>query len=601
MQDVDKYIAEGERQLNNPVHYAQVTEDPTKNIAKKSNKIVDALKTNHHIDENTHKWAKTNPDSVRSPTFYHLPKVHKDPVNPPGRPIVSGVNGPTEKLSKLVDHWLVDIVKSLPSYVKDTTHMLKTIEEWNHDGPFPDAHLVTLDVVGLYTNIPHKEIEEAIASYLETGQMNGKIPPLSTIMEIVNFVLSNNFFSFEGKSYHQIYGTAMGTPMAPTVANLFMGWLEKKLLDNSPVTIEMKHWKRFIDDICILWLNPISELSRFETYINQIHPTIKFTVNSSPISLPFLDILIKLEHGIITTDLYTKATDAHSYLQYDSCHPSHCKNSIPFSQFMRLRRICSSDTKFDTQAKQMAKHFKHRGYPKKIIREAQTKARSIDRKDALIYKPKQQQNRVPFIVTHNPLNPPLRTWHNTHFDLLKANQRLKKAIPDLPILGERKCKSLRHLLMPSQLPRVNSVGPPGCQTCDKQRCIICRDHLVSGRTFTSDRTGESFNIRECMTCTTSGIIYLLYCAKCKCAQYTGETQNSLKTRFYLHRSEINRNKGTHVTEHFNQADHSVDDLRCIIIEKVYSNTLTRRLRRENFWMNKLQTVYPLGLNSVNHS
>ena len=317
--------------------------------------------------------------------------------------------------------------------------------------------------------------------------------------------------------------------------------------------------------------------------------------------MTFLDILIKLEHGIITTDLYTKATDAHSYLQYDSCHPSHCKNSIPFSQFMRLRRICSSDTKFDTQAKQMAKHFKHRGYPKKIIREAQTKARSIDRKDALIYKPKQQQNRVPFIVTHNPLNPPLRTWHNTHFDLLKANQRLKKAIPDLPILGERKCKSLRHLLMPSQLPRVNSAGPPGCQTCDKQRCIICRDHLVSGRTFTSDRTGESFNIRECMTCTTSGIIYLLYCAKCKYAQYTGETQNSLKTRFYLHRSEINRNKGTHVTEHFNQADHSVDDLRCIIIEKVYSNTLTRRLRRENFWMNKLQTVYPLGLNSVNHS
>ena len=114
-------------------------------------------------------------------------------------------------------------------------------------------------------------------------------------------------------------------------------------------------------------------------------------------------------------------------------------------------------------------------------------------------------------------------------------------------------------------------------------------------------TAKLFNIRESMTCTTSGIIYLLYCAKCKFAQYVGESQNSLKTRFYKHRSDINRNKGTYVTEHFNQADHSVNDLRCIIIEKVYSNTLTRRLRRENFWMNKLQTVYPLGLNSVNHS
>ena len=228
--------------------------------------------------------------------------------------------------------------------------------------------------------------------------------------------------------------------------------IEKKLLANSPVAIEMKWWKRFIDDIFILWLHPISELAQFENYINQLHPTIKFTVKSSPISLPFLDILIKLEQGHITTDLYTKATDAHSYLQYDSCHPSHCKNSIPFSQFMRLRRICSTDTKFDIQAKQITKHFKRRGYPKKIIREALTKAKSVDRKDALTYRQKPQQNRVPFIVTHNPLNPPLRTWHNTNFDLLKANQRLKHANPDIPIIGERKCKSLRHLLMPTQLP-----------------------------------------------------------------------------------------------------------------------------------------------------
>ena len=152
-------------------------------------------------------------------------------------------------------------------------------------------------------------------------------------------------------------------------------------------------------------------------------------------------------------------------------------------------------------------HFRKRGYPKKIVREAKQKAKLANRKDALDYKHKTKQNRVPFIITHNPLNPPLKIWHTTHFDLIKANQRLREAIPEIPIIGERKCKSLRHLLMPSHLPRVNWIdSPPGCQICSKQRCVICRDHLTPGRTFTSDQTGEIFNIREGMTCTTSGII-----------------------------------------------------------------------------------------------
>ena len=53
-----------------------------------------------------------------------LPKVHKTLQNPPGRPIVSGNSGPTEKLSKLVDHFLNPLVPTIKSYVKDTTHFL---------------------------------------------------------------------------------------------------------------------------------------------------------------------------------------------------------------------------------------------------------------------------------------------------------------------------------------------------------------------------------------------------------------------------------------------------------------------------------------------
>ena len=80
-----------------------------------------------------------------------LPKVHKTLDHPPGRPIVSGINSPTEKLSKLMDHRLKPIVTKLPSYVQDTTHMLQVLQDWNlHYGPFDDnTLLVTLDVLGL--------------------------------------------------------------------------------------------------------------------------------------------------------------------------------------------------------------------------------------------------------------------------------------------------------------------------------------------------------------------------------------------------------------------------------------------------------------------
>ena len=108
--------------------------------------------------------ALTNEKEVECHRFYTLPKIHKSLENTPGRPIVSGVNGPTEKLSKLVDHWLQNSVKKASSYVQDTTNMLQKIEQWNaEEGPFPEnTKLVTIDVVGLYTIFPMKKLQSRL-------------------------------------------------------------------------------------------------------------------------------------------------------------------------------------------------------------------------------------------------------------------------------------------------------------------------------------------------------------------------------------------------------------------------------------------------------
>ena len=93
VQDVSSYIDEAERQLGNRQNYQVLKTDPTVQIAKKSNAIVDKLFQSGHITEQTKKWATLSPNLVRPQQFYHLPKIHKTLVNPPGRPIVSGSGG----------------------------------------------------------------------------------------------------------------------------------------------------------------------------------------------------------------------------------------------------------------------------------------------------------------------------------------------------------------------------------------------------------------------------------------------------------------------------------------------------------------------------
>lgn len=124
-------VKEGKRQLDNPMHYTRVDKDPTVQIAKSSNQIVQDLHSFNHISDKTRDWALVEPHKVRTQRFYHQPKIHKSLVNPPGRPIVSGIDGPTDTLSKLADSWLQDVVTRLPSYIKDSTHVLHLLEEWN--------------------------------------------------------------------------------------------------------------------------------------------------------------------------------------------------------------------------------------------------------------------------------------------------------------------------------------------------------------------------------------------------------------------------------------------------------------------------------------
>ena len=149
----------------------------------------------------------------------------------------------------------------------------------------------------------------------------------------------------------------MGTKMAPSYANIFMGRLKRRLLHS--VNLKPFSWLRFIDDIDMKWT-----------------------------------------HGKATLEAFLKT--ANSY--------------IPYSLALRIRRICSDDETFEKRSKDLSEQLKQRGYQKQVIDQAIEKFRHMERQNLLSYKPKPTANKavLPFVLTYHPDLPKARSIVDKH-------------------------------------------------------------------------------------------------------------------------------------------------------------------------------------------
>ena len=180
------------------------------------------------VTKKEHKLLTEHLDKPRTPVFYGLPKIHKQFKNiPPLRPIVSAYNSCTTRLSEYIDSYLKYQAQRCKSYIRDTKDFLNKL---NMIQNLPsNAVLVTMDVSSLYTNIDHNEGAQACYESLELR--HHKQIPSSLMKKLILVVLKSNAFRFGESIYHQIKGTAMGTPMAPNYANLFMNKLESNIIN----------------------------------------------------------------------------------------------------------------------------------------------------------------------------------------------------------------------------------------------------------------------------------------------------------------------------------------------------------------------------------
>ena len=262
VRDRDDYIKEAEKQLGDKEIYEEVCNDLEPIISTIHNAI-EKIRLRGDLSADTIKYFMVEDPKFGS--FYLLPKIHKRLHDIPGRPVISNCGYYTENISSFLDFHLQPLAREVKSYIKDTNDFLKKLRSLPN---LPDdIILCTVDVVGLYPNIPHEEGLSALRKRLDLRQE--KDVTTSTLAELAEVV------TFKEKTLKQKRGTAIGTKFAPPYSILFMAELEEEIL--SEIELKPYLWWRYIDDIFFLWEHGEEKLKRFIEHLNEKHSTIKFT------------------------------------------------------------------------------------------------------------------------------------------------------------------------------------------------------------------------------------------------------------------------------------------------------------------------------------
>ena len=144
------------------------------------------------------------------------------------------------------------------------------------------------------------------------------------------------------------------------LADLALASYNSKALafDFSPTT-----WKRFQDDVFVVWTHGPASVSLFLEYHNKTDKTVQFTVQAAgDDGLEFLDLKLKMVNGKISVDVFSKLTNSFTYVLPCTCYPNRKIKNVTEGIALRLRRICDSDEKYDQRSEEYQMYLKARDY-----------------------------------------------------------------------------------------------------------------------------------------------------------------------------------------------------------------------------------------------
>ena len=231
-----------------------------------------------------------------------------------------------------------------------------------------DDLLVSYDITALFTNVPLDETIKILVNkaftddwFNKTYGLNLEQDKLARLLEIAT---TNQLFQFNGQLYQQTDGVAMGSPLGPLMASVFMCHLEEKLTRNS---LMPQLYKRYVDDT-LARMSSSDVAVEFLITLTGLHPSLTFTLEL-PVDnkIPFIGIEIVKNRTKLETQVYRKPTNTGLLLHFQR-HTDKCyKDSLLKTMIHRAYALLSTTEAFNTECAKLHSIFSCLEYPTSLI------------------------------------------------------------------------------------------------------------------------------------------------------------------------------------------------------------------------------------------
>ena len=201
--------------------------------------------------------------------------------------------------------------------IKNTKYFVEKIKKEH----IPNDHLLVLfDLKSLFTYVPLDETIEIILNRIYNKNEISTDITKNKMKGLLKLCTKSVDFTFDGNIYIQNDGVAMGSPLVPVLANIFLVELELSVIPT--LMDKMKCWARCVDDtVCYIKTGSIDYVFKI---LNGFHRNIQFTYEVETDSkISFLDVLvIRDSNNNINTTVYRKSTNNDIYLNWESFAPN---------------------------------------------------------------------------------------------------------------------------------------------------------------------------------------------------------------------------------------------------------------------------------------
>ena len=486
--------------------------------------------------------AITNLDYATT-NIYGLPKIHKsktiksalvncsniilnipDPQDLSFRIIFGGPKNPLVGLANLLNKILNPYTFKVKSLILNSVDFINKLPKFT-DQDLPFIQMWVVDAIDMYSNLDNKFGLEALSYWLKKyPSLRDPRFSLDFVLNAMSLVLENNTGYFNGNYYKQENGTATGIKPAPPYANLAMGYLEiilfYKIKINLGKEVASYFWdqfRRYLDDGQIMWDMRLGSFKNILYYMNNVHPSIKFTSECSSTEVVYLDIRILKGMKGFKTVVYNKETDSDTFLNFNSCHPRHVKENIPFNLARRIRMLTDDDESCRDEMNSLTIKFKNALYPSGLIRTAVETAFKKDPKDLRkgTSGAADENDLLTFVHFYDPTLPQIYSEVTKLISRIFATRELKPIFGGTRIIDSlREPASLTRLLQHSRFDDLSlDVNSTRVTRCGRRGCSSCNEILEVNEVYFRN-SGITYKIKAKMDCTTRNLIYLIMCWGC---------------------------------------------------------------------------------------